>query len=106
MTNPSPPDRSPCNDGLNRCILGASLLLGGLGVTFASIVGHGIIFFYGAVVAGAILILQGFEGIYLQAKLQDWPDSIPALIYVWVAMAVVAASGVAYALAPALRYVK
>jgi hypothetical protein len=108
MANPSPDDRSPNNAGLIRCLLGASLLLGGLGVTFASLIGHGIIFFYGAVVVGAILMMQGFDMVYVQAKPQKptgWnlPDSVPSLIYVWIVMGVTATVGVGYILAPVLR---
>ena len=109
MANPSPDHRSPDNAGLVRCLLGASLLLGGLGVTFASIIGHGILFFYGTVVVGAILILQGFDRICFQGNPQGaggLPDSVPALIYVWIAMAVTATAGVGYALATALRSVR
>jgi hypothetical protein len=80
-------------------------------VTFASIIGHGIILFYGAVVIGAILIIQGIDRLYFQVgarrpSVLNLPDSVPALIYVWIAMAVTAIVGVAYALAPALRSVK
>ena len=59
MANPSPDDRSPNNAGLIRCLLGASLLLGGLGVTFASLIGHGIIFFYGAEFTREYAVMHG-----------------------------------------------
>ena len=111
MANPPPDGPSRNNAGLIRCLLGACLLLGGLGVTFASILGHGIIFFYGAVVVGAILLMQGFDMMRLQAKSKrpsGWslPDSVPALIYVWMVMGITATVGVGYILAPILRSVR
>ena len=85
-----------------RCLLGACLLLGGLGLTFAGIRGHDIIFFYGAVVMGAILIMQGF-GMFFEVEPRkpigsSLPDSVPALIYIWIAMGVAATAGTAYLL--------